>query len=152
MRTQFYKILETLAQNKNGNISSYLSSNYLSNYRFSDFKEELLKTIEIAKNNDPEYQREQESKPTLKVFVMEHPHGVYKFGHYGKTWQFDSSDLFWFFKDSPFIEHFVVVSYEEKLIKEGYYVNEENYSYSEYEYDLIIDDISNYDNVRKEPV
>ena len=145
-RTQFMRILEKLDFREVSKLIEGISKD--------EYEENMKKTLAILKEHDAELKRELEAKPTLKVFVKEQEmvggRHIFKFEHHGKRWTFDSSDFFWFFKDSAFMDKMVVVSYDRKTIKEGNYINEANWSFTTYEYNVILGKKEDYDNVRTE--
>lgn len=150
-RTQFYKFLENLDWD-------YFRAHF--NRNKTVFKEEfdnaLEYTLKILKENDEQYKKEQESLPTLQVFIEEQTsrkRGYYKFEiklKNGKTYAFSDNEIFGFFKNSELMTKYVVVSSEVITTKEGWYQSEEQWSYPELLCKVVIDEKDIYENVRTE--
>ncbi len=149
-RTQFYKFLENLDWNY---CRSYFG---MKNVFKDDFDNALEETLKILKQNDEKYKLEQQSLPTLEVFIEEQ--NKEKIGYYtfeikfinGKSYTFKDSEMSVLFKNSSLLKDYVVVSHELVTTKEGWYQSESQWSYPELLCKVVIDAKENYNNIRTE--
>ncbi len=123
-----------------------------------EFKKHMDATIELLKKYDEEYKNEQNSLPTLEVFVEEEinrqpkRHCTFKFELRGRKWEFNANDIVFFFGGSTIMKDYVVVAVEETETKPGWYVSEAQYGFPEYTYELVLREKDNYNNVRQKPI
>ena len=149
-RTQFYKFLENLDW-------KYCKEHLGKENVFKDeFDAALEKTLEILKENDEQYKKEQESLPTLQVFYQEQTKA--KRGYYtfeiklknGKSYTFKDNEIYTFFKDSALMTNYVVINSEVITTQEGWYQSESQWSYPELLCKVVVDEKENYENIRAE--
>jgi len=149
-RTKFIKILDSLSQHA---FSVKIGEEEFNTYS-PLFKKHLDKSIEIIKAHDEEWKKEQEAKPLLWVFIKELQrttpgHYTFKIGGGENELTFKDTQLP-FFAGSKLMEENVAVSSKIVKTKQGWYGNQAQYDYPEYECTIVIDDAGKYDNVKRE--
>ena len=149
-RTKFIKLLENLKLNSHSIITE------VQGIRTDEFNQHLDKSIKILKEYDEEWKKEQETIPTLQVFIQEQTQkdrGHYTFEIKGKnsdkTHTFSDNDIY-LLENSRLMTEYVVISSEVKKTEVGFFVDQANWGYPKYLCKITIDKADNYENVRTE--
>lgn len=113
---------------------------------------ELLEFMADVMKSDREYQVELSAKPTLGLFLEEnskHQYAMFYFSIGDKAIETSGVSDFTSLYNPKLLDQYIVIGFEKRVVSEGHYVNEAEWSYDTTEYKLTLDKADKYAHVRR---